>query len=352
MEFIKSGNLVITEMIENAMLDGSCKVTVSGNYEIEDAILLPSNLTLILDNCHLRLKDGSVTNVFRNAAVGTERSKHVDDADRNIRILGVGRAIIDGGEYNGLSERNSRKDGNPHVSLNNLILFSNVDGFEIRGLKLINQRWWAMNFLSSRNGHISDVEFCSCPYSVMKDGSLRPYLSVGEYESVLVKNSDGIDLRAGCHDILIENITGFTEDDTIALTALSGATEDLYCTLDGPRDIYNIIVRNVRASSFCSIVRLLNQGNGTRLFNILVDGVFDTVKTCPYIKGQVTQTVRIGDSYKYGKALVTKESVFNITIKNVFSSAKYALRYDSNIGAHSFDNILGFDGCDELITTY
>ena len=29
-------------------------------------------------------------------------------------------------------------------------------------------------------------------------------------------NADGIDIRRGCRDIVIENITGFTEDDTVA----------------------------------------------------------------------------------------------------------------------------------------
>ena len=48
----------------------------------------------------------------------------------------MGRVILDGGEYNGLSEKNSLKDGNPHISVNNLILFTNVDGFTIRGLHL------------------------------------------------------------------------------------------------------------------------------------------------------------------------------------------------------------------------
>ena len=37
--------------------------------------------------------------------------------DTNIRILGLGRAILDGGNYNGLSERNSLKDGMPYIGL-------------------------------------------------------------------------------------------------------------------------------------------------------------------------------------------------------------------------------------------
>ena len=36
-------------------------------------------------------------------------------------------------------------------------------------------------------------------------------LDYDKYEEVLVKNSDGVDLRIGCHDIKIENITGFID---------------------------------------------------------------------------------------------------------------------------------------------
>ena len=35
-------------------------------------------------------------------------------------------------------------------------------------------------------------------------------------------NQDGIDLRQGCHCITIENITGYTGDDLIALTTIGG----------------------------------------------------------------------------------------------------------------------------------
>ena len=37
-----------------------------------------------------------------------------------------------------------------------------------------------------------------------------------------ILNQDGLDLRQGCHDIAIENITGYTGDDLVALTDIVG----------------------------------------------------------------------------------------------------------------------------------
>jgi hypothetical protein len=76
----------------------------------------------------------------------------------------------------------------------------------------------------------------------------------GKRETIL--NQDGIDLRLGCHDILIENISGQTDDDLIALTAIPRAGK----TAVPADDIRHVIVRNIKG--YCRgghhIVRLLN----------------------------------------------------------------------------------------------
>jgi hypothetical protein len=71
---------------------------------------------------------------------------------------------------------------------------------------------------------------------------------------------------------VIENITGFTEDDTVALTGLYGRLEKQF-EVDGLSiDIYNVTIRNIASASFCTNVRLLNQGE-VKLHDILIDGV-------------------------------------------------------------------------------
>ena len=357
MSFIPNGSAVIQKMIDDSCRTGLRAATVTGRYEISTAVRIPSDFTLILENCHLRMADNVYSNMFVNASHGTEKGRTPEGTDRNIIVEGRGRVILDGGEYNGLSERTHSKNGLPHISLNNVLLFTNVDGFTIRNLHVRNQRWWALNFVSCRNGRIQDIDFCADDSWVDDDGSIhhgfssRVYGTEEEtgfsYQKIRVKNADGIDLRSGCHDILIENITGFTEDDTIALTGLIGSTENMYCVEGEEPAIYNVIIRNVMSSAFCANVRLLNQ-SGVKLYNILVDGVVDTSKGSPHMDRGGT-AVRIGDNHLYGTRHATADETRNIVIRNVSSRAGAAMRVAGAMSDCLFENIRNFDGSPILI---
>ena len=125
-EFVSGGADYVSALISEGIKNGSRTATVTGKYEIDKPIRIPSNFTLILDNCHLRQADGSFTNIFVNEHHDTEIGKTVAGCDKNIKIIGRGEAILDGGEYNGLSEKTQNQNGLPPVWKNNLILFTNV----------------------------------------------------------------------------------------------------------------------------------------------------------------------------------------------------------------------------------
>ena len=105
----------ITAKIEEAVCDGSRTAVISGCWEIDRAIRLPSHFTLILENCHLRQADGCFDNIFVNQHHDTEIGRTRTGTDRNISILGRGEAILDGGSYNGLSEKTQRQNGLPPI---------------------------------------------------------------------------------------------------------------------------------------------------------------------------------------------------------------------------------------------
>ena len=317
--FYKGGADYIDAEIKKAIEDGCRTAVITGYWEIERAVRLPSNITLILENCHLRMADGVYSNMFLNEHYNTDLGRTLEGADRNINIKGRGMAIIDGGSFNGLTERTANKNGLPSMWNNNPLIFANVDGFSISDLKVINQRWWALTFVFSRNGYVGNIDFCSCDTAIDENGKEYHCLDFDKYEHVLVKNSDGIDLRVGCHDIKIENITGFIEDDTVALTALPGIHETKILGVEGEAtDIYNVEIRNIRTASFCSMVRLLNQG-GPKLHDILIDGVYDQSETCPHlVRGH--NAVRIGDIHMYGSRHSTADETYNITIRNVYAA--------------------------------
>ena len=164
---------------------------------------------------------------------------------------------------------------------------------------------------------------------------------------MLVKNSDGIDLRRGCHDIIIENITGFTEDDTVALTGLNGSCEKAFFVAELPSDICNVKIRNIRTASFCTNVRLLNQGD-VRLHDIEIDGVYDTSAESPYMDiGR--HSVRVGDVRLYGTRHATADETYNITIKNVRSRQPYAIALAGQMSNLVMYGIECFDGSKMLL---
>ena len=326
--FQKGGYDYITAEIQRAIESGSRTAIITGHWEIDKAVRLPSNITLILENCYLKMAKDCYSNMFLNEHYGTEVGRTLEGTDTNITIKGRGYAIIDGGGYNGLTERTANKNGLPSMYNQNPLIFHNVDGFCVRDLKVINQRWWALTFICSRNGYIGNIDFCSEDTAFDSEGKEYHQLSWDAYEDVLVKNSDGVDIRFGCHDILIENLTGFIEDDTVALTSgigHNGGGETNKFRVEGHTiDTYNITIRNIKTASFCSMVRLLCQG-GHKLHDIVVDGVYDQSDVCPHL---VTgfNAVKVGDLHMYGSRHATPDEVYNITIKNVYAAGKFAVK--------------------------
>ena len=339
-----NGSTVLQRAIDDARRNGRHYLTISGDYLIDRAILLPSDLTLRLEDAHLRLADSCFCNIFRN-----EHAGELTATDHDIAIEGAGRCILDGGNYNGLSERNSLTGSLPHISQNNTILLANVQGFRLTGLSIIDQRWWGIDLLACRGGLARDISFRSSPLYCEEDGTMSNILRERgsmEYSRILIKNSDGIDIRRGCRDISVENITGFTEDDGVAITGLNGRLEELYCP-PGMTDIQNISVRGVRMASWCANVRLLNQG-GVRLSNILIDGVFDTSASCPWME-RGEHGVRIGDLHMYGERHSLPGETDCVTVRNVYSRAQTVLRLNGSITNSLFDNINGFDGAQTVL---
>ena len=285
------------------------RLVVTGAHMIHEAVWLPSGFTLELVGAHLTQAPGTFCNIFR-----------ADNAE-DVAIVGKPGAdgkpsTLDGGEYNGLHEKNARREGRPPIWVNNMILFTNVKRFRVEGLHMANQRWWASNFVGCSEGTIRHLSFLADHTSVTEDGTVLDVLRTGKYHEIRVKNADGVDLRAGCHDIVIEDITGFTEDDTVALTCLPGRLEKAFLPPDAEFAIRDITVRNVHSSSYCSIVRLLAQG-GTHMHRILVEDVSDTSDGETYYTGHAHTVVNLGDCHAYSKPQATPDTMTDITIRKV-----------------------------------
>lgn len=334
---IENGERVIQQQIRSAVESGVRETTVTGDYIIRETIFLPSNFTLYLKDCRLVLGDNTFCQMFSNEKVFSKEKMFLRDCDTNIRIIGIGDAVLDGGNYNGLSEKNYKTT--PYsMTVNNMIFFRNVDGFRIQNLKIVKQRWWAIHLSYCRNGEIRDIDFCADFVRVV-DGEVVWGLTRDDYEHIRVKNADGIDVRTGCHDIRIENITGFTEDDTVAVTTLGGGNmEALHKVEDGYNGIYNIHIEHVHASAFCTVVRLLSQG-GTQLHDVTVEDIQDTSADKKYFDRGL-YAVRIGDTHRYGKTPESADiDTYNITVKDVTGCGEAVVHTVGNMEKNRFENI-------------
>lgn len=349
----KSDNESISLAIVEAKRMGKNKVVVPKHNErtdsdiwvIEDTVYLPNDIEILIDNAHLVLADNVYCNMFANAYVSETRERTLADEQYGITIRGEGNAVLDGGNYNSLSERNSEKDGRPHISKNTTLLFVNCRNVTVENISITNQRWWGITNIFVRDSYFGNLCIRS-DYSRFADGVLYPGEEPRNYDEIYIKNSDGIDLRVGCNNILIENITGYAEDDMIALTALGGFEKRLgYYVSDKDDDISDVTIKNITADSSCSLIRLLCN-HGKKVYNVIIDGVNDTkdekrIVTAPY-------AIRISDKKGRYQAPdgcpMRKGDIKNITVRNVVSKCKYAVALYNELCDITVENVTAING--------
>ena len=334
----------IRNAIAHAICVGNLRVCIprvnartgEARWVIGETVYLPSNIEILFDDAHLVLADGCFCNMF--AAHGGKRA---DKALKNITLRGRGNAILDGGRYNGLSERDSEKDGMPHISKNATLLFANVEGLVVEDLTIARQRWWAITNIAVRHARFARIKFAAELSRIDEEGVHYPGEWPKRHREMYVRNADGIDLRVGCSDVLIEDISGFTGDDTVALTAL-GRFESRFAWLpeDLSPDIHDVTVRRVDSETFgCATVRLLNH-NGNKLYNVTVEDV-----TNRHTEGifRSHAAVSVGDK-NYAEQLNAPGDTHCITIKNVRSAAQIGVSLCRYLSDSVIENITALDG--------
>lgn len=313
-------------------------------WVLDSAILLRSDTTLELENCRLKLSDRCRDNFMRsaNCGMGIGEIKPM----RNIHIRGVGTAVLEGADRpratgdsgKTLGKRTYGSDvgvaGESQTGdwRNIGILMAYVESFSIENLAMKDSHCWAISLERCSGGRLRDLTFESSGFKMI-DGARRPIL-----------NQDGIDLRLGCHDILIENISGYTGDDLVALTAIpsdnrpagsAGSTmvSDCKDRGEGRDDIRHVMIRNVRG--YCRgghhIVRLLNT-SGVKMYDIVIDGLIDSSPA----EVQCRAAVKIGDT-AYGGGIAPLGDTRRIIISNVISKSKHTV-------------LIGGSLCDSIIT--
>ncbi len=324
---------------------------------LDSAILLRSNTTLELEGCRIKLSDRCRDNFIRSANCGLG----ITDIEpmRNIHIRGIGDAVLEGADHPRATGDGGKKigartygtdagvDGESQTGdwRNIGILLAFVERFSIENLTIKDSHAWAISLERCAHGCLRDLGFASSEYKMI-DGARRRIL-----------NQDGIDLRMGCHDILIENITGHTGDDLIALTAIpradsraGGTTSTMVSGSadrgEGRDDIRHIVLRDIKGHCRGGhhIVRLLNTP-GLRMHDILLDGLIDTSPEGVRCKA----AVKIGDS-AYGGGVAPLGDTYRIIVNNVTSKAKHTILIGGSLCDSILSNIIRYGSKGDVVT--
>lgn len=347
---------------------------------LDRAILIPENTTIILQNCRIKLSDRCRDNFFRSANCGLGIAD--PQPITNIHIRGEGTCVLEGADHPRAAGDGSKvlscpcpklredlialadwipeerkKSGNldfwdehahsygtdaldPNESHYGDwrgvgILFANASYCSVENLRIICSHGWGISFEACSFGRIEKIDFDACMAKEI-DGMLMN-----------MENQDGVDLRNGCHDIVISDITGGTGDDLVALTAIASDTEyhpgGSLCTTQvmhndwsrREKDIHDIIVRNISGYSkghICFHIRLLPAQ--AKIYNVVIDGVVDTSP-----KGfRAGGVLLLGDGDAYGKNL--PESMSAISISNIICDSNEAIIVDGYLQDSVITNVI------------
>ena len=286
-----------------------------GDFMLDEAVVLPDDTTVIVDGCTIGQNDFVFDNHFRGANCVPNPADPFNTPysvvpTRGIRILGKNGATLRGPVkhrrmFHPFFKEEQEMVGDFWGWRSHVINLTQCRDFEIAGFKIRQQRNWAFCFDFCLNGFIHDIDFDSH-----------------------VKNGDGIDFRWGCHHCKVKHITGYTQDDTVACTALdtssgpgsknlfpSEASKHIFRCFDiRKRDIHDIEIEDLCVSGRYHAAICL-AGSGVQVYNITIRNVKEGTqgpRRWPMIELYPSSHGNYGTGYRAG-------DIHDIRIENVSS---------------------------------
>lgn len=327
-------------------------------WKIDSAIRLPSDMTVILDNCTIQLSDSCRDNMFRSDNVGVGIT---DPAwNENIAIIGIGNVILKGADNpratgDGLRnlsltpEPNHNKDRSSYGSdagkvgikqksdwRNFTILMAYVKGFKLKNVRIEYAHTWAVNFERVHHAEISDLQFYT------------PQFRFVDAKKVYTFNNDAINLREGCKYFRIDNITSINGDDCIALSALdlgpeyhsNGNINSYQVTStkhNGPEDdIEHVYITNIKTNFTGVAMRTSDSASISHIYINGVTTVADPNIPAPY--GGSPYTILVGNR-GYGKPAAAHK-IHNIYVMNIIGDGLNLIEVKSPVADCVFMNAI------------
>lgn len=327
---LKTDSQVIRDCLSFASIfDYRTIVFDTKDWYIDEAILLPSNTTVRIDNVRIKQNDYVFDNVFRGDNLTIDEAnpdhypKRISEL-HNIKIVGSGSATIEGpdvnAQYTHPVEGLQDKVGDYYGWRTLQVSFSKIKQIEICGIAFAKTRCWAISLDKCADFSIHDL-------SIVSD----------------VKNGDGVDVRFGCHDFEIYNIEGSTSDDSVAMTTIDYFPSGKYIFPMEPSafensdltpeqlSIYNGKVKNIRTTgNHHGVICLANSGR--QVHHILIDGI---IEPTPSTRESVVKLYAgYGSGYR-------EDNIHTIRINDVLSKgASYAVQVAAKVEDVWFNKVV------------
>ena len=271
-------------------------------WDIEKTVFIPSYMNIVLLHSHLRHKDFMYGNIFANARAYDFADRNWATEEHDMAISGVGDAVLDGGKHNGLKEKTCFLFGLPDKRYNATVRFDNVRNMVLENFQIRNSRWYGTYFIHCDTVRISGLDFDNT-----------------EQEC----NRDGVDVRQGNHNFLIENITGTTGDDTVALNNLGNDGNDGRYVMGKDVDTLNCVIRNVKSDAGrWFTVRLLTQDRHLE-HNFVLDTIMDV--SLPEDKDRVEAVVVLGSHEYHYKIPAEVGDMAHFIVRDIYSRGNYGV---------------------------
>ena len=287
----KDDTKALQKAIDQAAKKGTNRLDIpGGHYVISSPLLIPSNFTLVADpKTYIELKKSSNQYLLRN--------KDLVNGNENIKVFG--------GKWNGNAWTQTRtiRDGVENSDFCFGFFFYKVKNLEVGKLQIDSTRSWGIAYMECDTVHIHDIRFQQNPFRDAK------------FTSALNYNGDGV--TGGGNNVLIENISGFTNDDLIAF-ASGGASFQGKMSPFPPKNYENVTVRNIfPENSYDSIPALKGVAfytfEHTRVSNITIDN----------IRGNTAAASVLFYSLFDKKGYFSNVKISNVKGTNVYSRAEH-----------------------------
>lgn len=248
---------------------------------IDQHLSVPSYITLRLKSCYVFLQDGADDNLIRNS--------DFTNGNEDISIIADGNSVFDGNANNQTTFDNQTSDALKNIGLR----FHKVDNLNLHNFKVRYTNAWAIKAEAGDEPDASQLEF--------DQGSSG-------------RNRDGVHILGPSEDVNISDISGSTEDDTVAVNP---SIEPGYAYQDGSGGpVYRVNIDNVASHSVANSVRIFT-GDETILKDVNVNNIShignSAAKTAAVAVGSEVEN---GDNRKY----------VDVNISNVTSHQNPAVR--------------------------